>query len=189
MKLVDSIAENLPISPGESSRTLVAPNLVIQAAIGNVSSFEGRSFSSSAAKSGIKDTFSKDNSSFGELPSDQMQTEILLPSSITEKLHSLPNEEMRMTFALYNNAKFFQTIGDDGNIENENKSFQNWTINSRVISGSVAGISLRDLSEPVVTTFKPLEPSNLFPVCAFWNFSLNGMESFNLTLLYLMVKT
>ena len=172
MKLIDAIAANLPVPPGEMSRTLVTPNLMIQAAVADANQFTGYALASRAAGSGTDGALTGDAISTGELQADQTQTGIFLPKSIVEQFDKSSAIPVRFGFAIYQNAKLFQTVSDDS----EEEILRNWTVNSRVISSSVVETPMSNLSDPVEITFEPLKPSDEDPVCVFWDFTANGKK-------------
>ena len=83
----------------------------------------------------------------------------------------------------------FKTIVDDDdnddygndNEDNDNEEAKEsqeilpqLSVSSRVISSSIVGVSIKNLTEPVELIFDPLVPKGKFPVCVFWDFEANG---------------
>jgi hypothetical protein len=76
------------------------------------------------------------------LPSDAIDAQISLPPTLLkEASHSPTNKQQKISFVVYKNAKLFPL--------QENETSSNLSIASRVISASVLGMKVVNLSNPV----------------------------------------
>ena len=175
--LIESIAANLTVPAGNTSRDLLSPNLLIKVVLPNMATFtkHGYRLASRAASSQVGDSLTADTISTSELPASQVQTGIFLPPGIARRFDNTSGSPVRFALAIYQNHKLFQTVSDDD--EDDDGVSVGWSVNSRVISSSVVGVPMNNLTEPIVTTFEPLEQSDMFPECAFWDFVANGKDS------------
>ena len=171
--LIENIAANLTVPSGNTSRDLLSPNLLIKVVLPNMATFtkNGYRLASRASASQVDDSLTADTISTSELPASQVQTGIFLPPGIARRFDNTSGSPVRFALAIYQNHKLFQTVSDD---DDDDGVSEGWSVNSRVISSSVVGVPMTNLTEPVVTTFQPLEQSDMFPVCAFWDFGANG---------------
>ena len=172
MVITETIAANLSIPPGKTSRDLLSTNLFIKAVLPNMDTFakKGYNLSSEASSSQVGKALMVETD---ELSSVQTQTGIHLPPSIVSRFQNIPNYSFRLSLSIYQNHKLFQFVDESEAFANETAS-RKWFVNTRVISCSVAGTTMSNLTEPVVTVFEPLEEREGFPVCAFWDFGANG---------------
>jgi hypothetical protein len=101
------------------------------------------------------------------LPSDAIDAQISLPPTLLkEASHSPTNKQQKISFVVYKNAKLFPL--------QENETSSNLSIASRVISASVLGMKVVNLSNPVTIKLLHTQQSANTSVCVFWDFNMHG---------------
>jgi hypothetical protein len=102
------------------------------------------------------------------LPSDAIDAQISLPPTLLkEASHSPTNKQQKISFVVYKNAKLFPL--------QENETSSNLSIASRVISASVLGMKVVNLSNPVTIKLLHTQQSANTSVCVFWDFNMHGI--------------
>ena len=165
---MDKIAENLPISPNQTSRLIVSPNVAVQANRVRPQSFSGLLYGTSKPANGQGMT--ADNILTGEPTSrDDVEVSVSLPSNLFEGVAIGNSDTASVGFVIYQNSKFFQPAKDED--EEKTSSF----VNSRVISASVQGVKVENLSKPLELVFRPLDTEARGTAAgAFWDLLAAG---------------
>ena len=109
----------------------------------------------------------------------QSQASLMLPKSLFKKVNSDSKVQddlstsQRIIFVVYRETSFFQSLNKS------TSDFKNLTVrtkNSYVIAGSVKGRKFENLTDPVVSTYKPLKRGiDETTACVFWDFNLNNV--------------
>ncbi|XP_041462715.1 serine-rich adhesin for platelets-like [Lytechinus variegatus] len=119
---------------------------------------------------------SKGNST-AKTGSEQVQAQLFLPPSIGETIRNKNNT--RVSFVLYRTTSLFPSRSLLAS--NKGKAYDR-TSNTRIISASIDGMTISNLSEPVVTSYQPIIGINdtlsddeivvniTNPACVFWDF-------------------
>nr|XP_054753758.1 adhesion G-protein coupled receptor G6-like [Lytechinus pictus] len=121
-------------------------------------------------------TVSKGNST-AATGSEQVQAQLFLPPSIGDAIRKKNNT--RVSFVLYRTTSLFPSRSLLAS--NKGKAYDR-TSNTRIISASIDGMTISNLSEPVVTSYQPIIGINdtlnddeivvniTNPACVFWDF-------------------
>ncbi|KAI8493085.1 hypothetical protein Bbelb_290890 [Branchiostoma belcheri] len=130
----------------------------------------------------------------GDIP-QTADTSISLPPNISNMIQIKNMSDVRLSYTLYNSSSLFVQLsqGAVGPSQGAVGPSQSTTVHSqgavgtRIIGGRIAGRRVKDLPEPVLTTFVPLPgrfvPEDMRKVkCVFWDFdadawSTEGCES------------
>lgn len=161
--------DNIPLDYGTDYRQNET-NIAVFAKDFNPREFEG------AGAASINEIVRQDFEVYNDdldVKQNSSQISITLPQSLFKNLDiESKNQNQRISFAIYRSTLFFASfveavVNMTANTVRENNSY--------VISGSVKGQKLKDLSEPVVTTYKPLRAAvDDSTACVFWNFTANN---------------
>ncbi|KAI8516643.1 hypothetical protein Bbelb_052240 [Branchiostoma belcheri] len=123
----------------------------------------------------------------GDIP-QTADTSISLPPNISSMIQIKNMSEVRLSYTLYNSSSLFvqPSQGAVGPSQSATVPSQG-AVGTRIIGGRIAGRRVKDLPEPVITTFVPLQesfvPEDMREVkCVFWDFdadawSTEGCES------------
>ena len=166
--MIDAIAENLPLTDSQSSRLLTTSNIAIQSNKVDVTTFPGLSFAVTSTSS-KNQPISQDNIFTGRPAIGDVQTSISLPRSLFANYQNLNSSGQQVSFVVYQSAKFFQPI-------DEGSRSRGWSMNSRVVAGSVRGMHIRNMTAPgVEMSFLPVDANEAGkPVCVYWDFNALG---------------
>ncbi|XP_011682085.2 adhesion G-protein coupled receptor G2 [Strongylocentrotus purpuratus] len=119
----------------------------------------------------------KNDSSSTTMETNPVQAQLFLPPSIGKAIRG--NNNTRVSFVLYRTTSLFPSRSLLAS--NKGKPY-NRTSNTRIISASIGGIKITNLSEPVLTSYMPITVTNdtntynetlvdvTNPVCVFWDF-------------------
>ena len=150
-------------------------NLAIQAQDWNVTNFQGVQVASQAYSKNRKKQSSfivseLENNTTDDQPVTS-QISLNMPKTLFETLESKA-EEQRLSFAVFRKTLLFQSPARS--YPYSNKTTQRH-VNSFVISASVKDLEINNLTEPVETTYYPLqEGNNKNTECVFWDFRLKN---------------
>ena len=99
---------------------------------------------------------------------------LTLPSRSLFKKETNDSTSLRIIFVVYRNTSFFQSPNKN---TSDSKNLTVKRLNSYVIAGSVKGRKLENLTDPVVSTYKPLKNNGVdeTTACVFWDFNLNNV--------------
>ncbi|XP_019626563.1 PREDICTED: adhesion G protein-coupled receptor L3-like [Branchiostoma belcheri] len=123
----------------------------------------------------------------GDIP-QTADTSISLPPNISSMIQNKNMSDVRLSYTLYNSSSLFVQLsqGAVGPSQGAVGPFQG-AVGTRIIGGRIAGRRVKDLPEPVIITFVPLQesfvPEDMREVkCVFWDFdadawSTEGCES------------
>nr|XP_054750026.1 adhesion G-protein coupled receptor G2-like [Lytechinus pictus] len=100
---------------------------------------------------------------------DEPDALIDLPSEIGDVISA--GDNVRCSFTTFADPALFQS---PSLAVNENSTGPYRTANSPVISATVGGSVINGLTEPVVVSFKPLNPNATNATCVFWDFEANN---------------
>ncbi|XP_019621177.1 PREDICTED: adhesion G-protein coupled receptor G7-like [Branchiostoma belcheri] len=174
--------------------TAVRPGVALQAAdISPEELDKGQGFAFFLSGSDSDSLTEGDVTSFTtEVGGDILQTadiSISLPPNISSMILQIKNlSEVRLSYTLYNSSSLFVQLsqGAVGPSQSATVPSQG-AVGTRIIGGRIAGRRVKDLPEPVITTFVPLQetfvPEDMRKVkCVFWDFdadawSTEGCES------------
>ncbi|KAI8490939.1 hypothetical protein Bbelb_313580 [Branchiostoma belcheri] len=78
---------------------------------------------------------------------------ILLPPNISNMIQVNNTAEVRLSYTLYNSSSLFVQTSQRAARPSQG------SVGSRIIGGRIAGRQVKNLPEPVIITFKPLQPS------------------------------
>lgn len=100
------------------------------------------------------------------------QVSLTLPPSLFENLKvDREAQNQRISFVIYRQTSLFQSL------DRNTSDLNNQTVrkkNSFVIAGTVKGFEMTNLTDPVVSTYDPLEEGiEETTACVFWDFKLN----------------
>ena len=152
LKVIDSIAENFPLSANETSRVLRSKSIVIQTNRTQVESFTGLLFDGDQKQS------------------ESQRTHIALPRTLFDEV-SVGDADARVGFTLYRNNKLFRMIPEPG-AKKEGAA----VLNSMAISASVKGIKINNLKNPVSIQLQLRSPTEGgASTCVFWDFTAAGV--------------
>lgn len=98
------------------------------------------------------------------------QVSLAMPRSLFKNFDiDKKTQTQRISFVIYRKISFFSN-GEKSQPDPKTKTIRK--TNSFVISGSVKGQKLSNLSDPIITTYQPLEPGiDETTACVFWNFT------------------
>lgn len=147
IKVLDTIAENIPIENGKSSIALTTENLVLQANKVNKVSFNGIIF-------GIKE-----GGTISTNPDDSVIS-VDLPSSVLQNTNS---PSSRVGFVHYANNKLFQSTLEGSETK----------LSNNVLSSSVYNTDTSSLDKPVKLTIPRLKGQDVETLrnssCVYWD--------------------
>ena len=164
--VLDQCLENIPLIPGQTL-TQNETNIAVHA-----QEYEITNFTGAGAASILRNTLNNlevyDNQFSVERETSQVS--LSMPRSLFENLDiDSKNQEQRISFAIYRKTSFFTTLRKTEG-KSEGKTVRKK--NSFVISGAVKGQRLTNLTDPIVTTYQPLDPAiEETTACVFWNFT------------------
>lgn len=97
-----------------------------------------------------------------------LSTSISIPPTVFEDLRiKLDSEEQRIIFVVYSTTKFFKASLED---TKKNSS----RLNSFVIAGSIKGLPVKNLTNPIKISFKTIAPGDTgTTLCSYWDFITN----------------
>ena len=147
-------------------------NIAVYSQNVNQSSFEGAS-----TESLIDPAIKEDENDFVIYNNDlsvqpaNSQISLTMPKSLFTNLKiDKSDKNQRISFVVYREQTLFQSFvneSTDGITVNK--------LNSWVISGSIKGEKLANITDPIVTTYKPLKSGiHEKTACVFWDFSLKN---------------
>ena len=102
------------------------------------------------------------------------QVSLTMPKSLFRDLDiDTTSQNQRISFAIYRKTSFFTSLVTKSPTSQTNTVQRQK--NSFVVSGSVKGLRLTNLTDPIRTTYEPLEPGvDKTTACVFWNFTDNN---------------
>ncbi|KAI8494032.1 hypothetical protein Bbelb_283790 [Branchiostoma belcheri] len=113
---------------------------------------------------------------------------ISLPPNISSMIQIKNLSDVRLSYTLYNSSSLFVQLSQGAVGPSQSATVRSQgAVGTRIIGGRIAGRRVKDLPEPVITTFVPLQesfvPEDMREVkCVFWDFdadawSTEGCES------------
>ena len=94
---------------------------------------------------------------------------ISIPPAVFNNLRiKLGSEEQRIIFVAYKSTKFFRaSLKDTKKMSSR--------LNSFVIAGSIKGLSVKNLTNPIKISFKSIAPGDTSTtLCSYWDFNINN---------------
>ncbi|XP_035678265.1 adhesion G-protein coupled receptor G2-like [Branchiostoma floridae] len=178
LNTLETLSSQVAPADPDQPLTMVESNLCMQVLDINLTqTFPGHGFLAlTAAQEGsfteasIEGVVDVDNIQIGEV-----EAAIHVHPDLVDYLNNLPDRPdsdiVRLTFKIFQNSRLFQTRAD--HIE-DSKGYRR-AVNSRVVASSVVGLSVRDLSIPIKTSFKPIvtDRHTNNTECVFWDFGLS----------------
>ena len=164
--VLDQCLENIPLNPGQTL-TQNETNIAVHG-----QEYDTRNFTGAGAASILENTLNNlevYNNQFSVQP-DISQVSMTMPRSLFENLDTnTKTKDQRISFVIYRKTSFFPTLHKT-KLNPEAKTVRKK--NSFVISGSVKGQKLTNLTDPIVTTYQPLDSGiKETTACVFWNFT------------------
>ena len=104
-------------------------------------------------------------------PTPRSQISLTIPKSLFENSHiDSQAQNQRVSFVVYRKPTIFQSEVKETTIKGTIKELNSW-----VVSGSIKGQKISNLTDPIVTTYQPLE-KGIYErtACVFWEFSANN---------------
>ncbi|XP_078575865.1 uncharacterized protein LOC144861739 isoform X2 [Branchiostoma floridae x Branchiostoma japonicum] len=99
------------------------------------------------------------------MPTDDVVASIALPDQL-----EATSDDVRLSFTIFQNSKLFQS---DQTVDAD-RGFHPQTINSKVIAGRISGLQTKNLSNPVILKYLPVDKRNMTNItCVFWDFAAN----------------
>ena len=171
LSVVENYLANVDINPGSNVRQNEG-NIAVYSQNVNQSSFDGASAESLFDPEIMEDEndFVVSNNDLSAQPATS-RISLTMPKSLFTNLKiDSSDKNQRIFFVIYREQTFFHSF--------VNKSTDRKTVNklnSWVISGSIKGKKLANMTDPIVTTYKPLENGiHEKTACVFWEFSLKN---------------
>ena len=164
--VLDQFLENIPLKPGQNF-TQNEANIAVY-----TQEYDPRDFEGAGAASIVENTMENlvvyDSQS--SVQTSISQVSLTMPKSLFRDLDiDTKSQNQRISFAIYRKTSFFASL------ETKSPTSQTNTVrrqNSFVVSGSVKGLRLTNLTDPIRTTYEPLEPGiDETTACVFWNFT------------------
>ena len=158
--------ENVPLNPGQSV-SQNEENIAVHTQEYDPRNFEGAG-TASIEKNEIQNLVVYDTQS-GVQP-DISQVSLTMPESLFRDLDiDTKSQNQRISFAIYRKTSFFTSL-DTKRPNTQTNTVRK--INSFVVSGSVRGQRLTNLTDPIRTTYQPLKAGiDETTGCVFWNFT------------------
>ena len=158
--------ENIPLTPGQNF-TQNEANIALYTQEYDTRDFEGAA-AASIAENTMENLVVYDSQS--SVQTSISQVSLTMPKSLFRDLdNDTKSKNQRISFAIYRKTSFFTSL------ETKRPTSQTNTVrrqNSFVVSGSVKGLRLTNLTDPIRTTYEPLEPGiDETTACVFWNFT------------------
>ena len=172
LSLLNQYLENVPIEHGYNV-SQDEDNLAVHAQEFRVKNFEGAG-AASLSENKVQKSFVVYDDAASVQPLSS-QASLTIPKSFFEALNiESKDQEKRLYFAVFRKTPFFQSLNKNTSRSN-NKTVRKK--NSFVIAGSVKGGEIKNLTDPVVTAYYPLDKAiDESAACVFWNFELkNGL--------------
>lgn len=172
LSLLNQYLENVPIEYGDNV-TQEEGNLAIHAQEFRVKNFEGAG-AASFPENKVQENFVVYDKAAAVQPLSS-QASLTIPKSLFEALNiESKDQKKRLYFAVFRKTLFFQSLNKNAS-NSDNKTIRKK--NSFVIAGSVKGGEIRNLTDPVVTAYYPLDKAiDESVACVFWDFGLkNGL--------------
>ena len=150
---VDQVEENLAVYTQE-----IDPNNFPGAAV--------------ASLGGTKEDFLKKNNfvvraNEKSAPSFSSYASLTLPRSLFDHFRRSSRGQTRIMFVVYRKTSLFESTSQNRD--------NNVVKNSFVVSASITGYNVKNLTSPIITTFEPFNKStNYYTVCAYWDFNLQN---------------
>ena len=162
LSLLNQYLENVPIEHGYNV-SQEQDNLAVHAQEFRVKYFEGAGAASLAVNKVQRSFVVYDNAA--SVQPFSSQASLTIPKSLFEGLNiESKDQKKRLYFAVFRKTPFFQSSRSNNKIVRKN---------SFVIAGSVKGGEIRNLTDPVVTAYYPLDKAiNESAACVFWDFGL-----------------
>ncbi|KAI8516356.1 hypothetical protein Bbelb_049370 [Branchiostoma belcheri] len=173
--------------------TAVRPRVTLQAAdISPEELDKGQGFAFSLSGNDSNSLTEGDVTSFttedgGDIP-QTADISISLPPNISSMIQIKNLSEVRLSYTLYNSSSLFVQLSQGAVGPSQSATVHSQgAVATRIIGGRIAGRRVKDLPEPVITTFVPLQetfaPEDMREIkCVFWDFdadawSTEGCES------------
>ncbi|XP_078701694.1 adhesion G-protein coupled receptor G7-like [Branchiostoma floridae x Branchiostoma belcheri] len=172
--------------------TAVRPGVALQAAdISPEELDKGQGFAFFLSGNDSNSLTEDDVRSFTTEDGDIQQTadvSISLPPNISSMIQIKNMSDVRLSYTLYNSSSLFVQLSQGAVGPSQSATVHSQgAVGTRIIGGRIAGRRVKDLPEPVITTFVPLQgsfvPEDMREVkCVFWDFdadawSTEGCES------------
>ncbi|XP_013379590.1 adhesion G-protein coupled receptor G6 isoform X2 [Lingula anatina] len=181
---IDTFAERVDIEG--TNLTIVAPNLAVSVVSANAADpeFSGLGFDSvSDERHDVphEDTVRLVGSENEPVP-DVADVGIRLPRTLFKGLNTTqPASASRVHFVVYQQNTFFKVLASlsdsPGSVKTNTSVYPYVDINGHIIAGSVVGLTIQKLADPVTISFRHLERENETvknSQCVFWDFSANS---------------
>ena len=106
-----------------------------------------------------------------EQTTPRSQISLTIPKSLFENSHiDSQAQNQRVSFVVYRKPTTFQSKVNETTIKETINKLNSW-----VISGSIKGQKISNLTDPIVTTYQPLEKGiDEKTACVFWEFLANN---------------
>lgn len=179
---VEDYLQNVAINP-EANVTQNEQNIAVFSRDVNPSTFQGakvESLNDTERLDGLTNDFAVSYDNFTVQPrARHSQISLAIPNTLFQNLDiDSQTQNQRISFVVYRKPTLFQSkVEETTNEETINK------LNSWVVSGSVKGEKISNSTDPIVTTYQPLE-KGIYKrtACVFWEFSLsNGVGDWSQT--------
>lgn len=164
--VLDQYLENIPLKPGQNV-TQNEANIAVHTQEYDPRNFEGAGAASSAENT-MENLVVYDSES--GVQTDISQVSLTMPKSLFRDLDiDTKSQSQRISFAIYRKTSFFTSFNTKRPTSKANTVRRK---NSFVVSGSVKGVKLTNLTDPIRTTYEPLEAGiDETTACVFWNFT------------------
>ncbi|XP_013379586.1 adhesion G-protein coupled receptor G6 isoform X2 [Lingula anatina] len=179
---IDTFAEKVDISG--TNLTIVAPNLAVSVVSANASDpeFSGLGFDSVSSGRNTNENVVRLVGSENEPVPDVADVGIRLPRTLFIGLNVTQQASAsRVHFVVYQQNTFFKVLASvsnsPGSVKTNTSVYPYVDINGHIIAGSVVGLTVQNLADPVTISFKHLEREKETvnnSQCVFWDFSANS---------------
>ncbi|CAH1270188.1 ADGRG4 [Branchiostoma lanceolatum] len=183
LNTLETLSSHVTPSDRDQPLTMVESNLCMQVLDINLTqTFPGHGFLALALPADQEGSFTEASvEGVADVDSVQMgavDAAIHIPPDLVDYLKTLPDRPesdiVRLTFTIFQNSRLFQTTAEDSEDRPDTEGYRH-AVNSRVVASSVVGLSVRDLSIPIQTSFKPTvtDQHTNNTECVYWDFSLS----------------